>query len=99
MDSDDESDTTTAATPAQQATTEPVPTHNNDEAAAKANTSPIQPSFTSIGSPEVPTHQELQRLKMPKGQAPPQLKSSPQGDAYPAVAKVEGVLDKSDGAL
>jgi protein phosphatase 2C family protein 2/3 len=102
MDSDEDSDDTTAAAPAPSA---PAPASASAPAPASTTgsgikTSPIPPSFTSIGSPEVPTHQELQQMRMPaKGSAPPQLVPAPQGDEYPAVAKVEGLMDKSEAAL
>jgi protein phosphatase 2C family protein 2/3 len=67
MDSDEESDTTTAGTPA---TSAPAPAAAAG-GAANAKTSPIPPSFTSIGSPEVPTHQELQQMRLPKGSKGP----------------------------
>lgn len=98
MDSDTDSDSTTAGTPSTSA--QPSSSSTAPTAAGGLKTSPIPPSFTSIGSPEVPTHQELQQMRMPaKGSAPAQLNPTPQGDDYPAVAKVEGLLDKSEAAL
>ena len=35
----------------------------------------------------------------PKGSKPEQLHSDPGGDAFPQVAKVEGLLDKSDETM
>jgi len=98
MDSDEDSDDTTAGTPSG---TTSQPNISIDTAVAPNNkASPIPPSFTSIGSPSVPTHQELMQMKMPaKGTAPEQLKPTPQGDEYPTVAKVEGLMDKSESAL
>lgn len=82
MDSGDESDDTTTGAE----TPEPQSIPNK--------TSPVAPSFTSIGSPEVPTHEELQRIPKPS-----QLPAQPGGDAYPASAKVEGLLDTSESPL
>lgn len=98
MDSDEDSDDTTAGTPS--GSTPQTHIAINTAVAPNTKTSPIPPSFTSIGSPSVPTHQELMQMNMPaKGTAPEQLKPTPQGDEYPAVAKVEGLMDKSEAAL
>lgn len=98
MDSDSDSDVTTSGTPsASQSNPTPAPA---SAPGSGVKASPIPPSFTSIGSPAVPTHEELQQMRMPtKGSAPDQLTPTPQGDEYPAVAKVEGLLDKSEASL
>ena len=96
MESDDDSESTTTGAHTPNATNDTshpstsgpetghVPPPSNDPA------HPVRtPSFTSIGSPEVPTHEELQG----------QLKSDPGGDALPAVAKVEGLMDTSENPI
>lgn len=114
MDSDEDSDDTTTDSPipppaaATIAAAAAAASSNSGPASSDArtltSTSPPPPSFTSIGSPEIPTHLELQQANsnnptLGKGQVPMQLKSDPQGDAYPSVAKVEGMLDKSEGSM
>ncbi|KAL7423596.1 Protein phosphatase 2C 2 [Cryptotrichosporon argae] len=60
-----------------------------------SGSSPRAPAFSSIGSPTVPTHESLQ-IPPAKGGAVQQLKTEPSGDAYPAVAKAEGLMDTSE---
>jgi len=105
MDSDDESDTTTTGAPpvtAEEPTAPSLPIHI-DTSGSEPNSSPIPPSFTSIGSPEVPTHQELQSLKgiIPdkRSVSQQQLKSAPGGDRFSGAAKVEGMMDTSESPL
>lgn len=78
MDSEDSDDTTTA----------PEPSADHPMADA-----PSGPSFTSIGSPAVPTPSSL------RGKAPAQLPHELGGDAPPAVAKVEGLMDGSEDPM
>lgn len=105
MDSDEESDTTTTGAPpvASEATSASSRAINIDTSNNEATSSPIPPSFTSIGSPEVPTHQELQTLKgmLPErtGTSTKQLETKPGGDAFSGAAKVEGMLDTSESPL
>ena len=105
MESDDESDTTTTGvvSPSSQSKSQPAQptTIPNPATPEQTNESPIPPSFTSIGSPEVPTHLELQALPGKKGAAGKveQLKSTPGGDAYSAAAKIEGMMDTSESPL
>ena len=97
MDSDSD-DTTTAPEPYPH--TEPSDIHMSDPPTASfagahpASSSPIAPSFTSIGSPEVPSHSEL-RPPPSKG-IPKQLTPELGGDERPAVSSIEGMLDKSE---
>jgi protein phosphatase 2C family protein 2/3 len=95
MDSGDESDTTTTDADAAGANA------SGDASSASTSAEPIRPSFTSIGSPAVPTHEELQRSRFGAGDGavPRQLTPQPGGDAYPAAAKIEGLLDKSENPL
>lgn len=83
MDSDDSDSTTTGNDPAPQ----PIPSSSH-----QATHSPIPPNFSSIGSPTVPTPQELQGLQASN-------RSEPQGDAYSDAVKVEGLMDKSESPL
>ena len=92
MDSGDESDTTTTGPTEGASTTETV-----HISGAANSTSPIQPSFTSIGSPEIPTPSALQGLF--GKQAPGQSSHAPLGDAHPGVAHVEGMMDTSESPL
>ncbi|OCF43257.1 PP2Cc protein phosphatase [Kwoniella heveanensis CBS 569] len=105
MDSGDESDsTTTASTPAPAAASS-----TSSTAAAKlvntANSppSPIPPSFSSIGSPTVPTPQALQSMPHPQqkksSEPQEQLKTEPQGDEPSGAVKVEGLMDTSESPL
>jgi protein phosphatase 2C family protein 2/3 len=110
MDSGDESDTTTTA---EKPSTSTSASSSGSTSASKTGTiasgsnnahsatSPIPPNFTSIGSPDVPTHQELRRLanSTSNEEPQPQLKSQPGGDAYPNTAKVEGLMDTSESPL
>jgi protein phosphatase 2C family protein 2/3 len=89
MDSGDDSDSTTTGAPAGVAA--------NILVDLKSASSPKPPSFSSIGSPTVPTPEELQT--MPHGTAPRQLKPSPGGDAYSGAVKVEGLMDTSESPL
>ncbi|ORY32193.1 phosphatase 2C-like domain-containing protein [Naematelia encephala] len=88
MDSD-ESDSTTTGVP-----TSPAP---DTATPPLGESSPMPPAFTSIGSPQVPTHEELQTMK--RQGIPSQLKSQPQGDAMSGAAKVEGLMDTSESPL
>lgn len=95
MDSDNESDITTTGEPSSKstATATPITSH-------KGKSSPPQPSFSSIGSPTVPTPEVL--LSNPKhanNATPPQLKSAPGGDAASDAVKVEGLMDTSESPL
>ena len=105
MDSDEESDSTTTGAPpvASEATSASSRAININPSNSEATSSPIPPSFTSIGSPEVPTHQELQTLKgmLPekKGVPTKQLETTPGSDAFSGAAKVEGMLDTSESPL
>lgn len=47
----------------------------------------------------VPSPAEAEGKMPPKGSKPDQLHAEPGGDAYPGVAKVEGLMDKSDEAM
>jgi protein phosphatase 2C family protein 2/3 len=52
---------------------------------SSTSSSPKVPAFRSIGHPAVPTHEQLQ--------------SNPGSDAYPKVAKVEGLMDGSESPM
>ena len=82
MESGDESDSTT--------TGDAVPPSSSSAAPA--------PSFTSIGSPNVPSHQELLPLnsKIADDTAQKQLSSTPGGDEASGAVKVEGLMDTSE---
>lgn len=112
MDSGDESDTTTTAEKPSTSTLASASSSSSTSVSksgtiasgpnnAHSATSPIPPNFTSIGSPDVPTHQELRRLANSTSdeEPQPQLKSQPGGDAYPQAAKVEGLMDTSESPL
>jgi len=97
MDSGDESDTTTTG---DKAPTTSTPSKKISGANQKG--SPITPSFTSIGSPQVATHQELQRgASNPSGLRPSQeqLRKTPEGDEASSAVKVEGLMDTSEDPL
>jgi protein phosphatase 2C family protein 2/3 len=97
MDSGDESDTTTTG---DKAPTTSTPSKKISGSNQKG--SPITPSFTSIGSPQVATHQELQRgASNPSGLRPSQeqLRKTPEGDEASAAVKVEGLMDTSEDPL
>ncbi|KAL0252954.1 hypothetical protein I308_102348 [Cryptococcus tetragattii IND107] len=83
MDSDDSDSTTTGNDPVPQ----PI-----QPSSYQAIHSPIPPNFSSIGSPTVPTPQELQGLQASN-------RSEPQGDAYSDAVRVEGLMDKSESPL
>lgn len=72
-------------------TTGDTPAENNSK----------KPSFTSIGSPMVPSHKELLPLNSKIADSSPQeqLKSEPQGDAPSAAVKAEGLMDTSENPL
>ncbi|KAK8865620.1 hypothetical protein IAR55_000764 [Kwoniella newhampshirensis] len=105
MDSGDESDSTTTGSGSGQVsafTSQPPSTSSTSARAVNASntpSSPIRPSFSSIGSPTVPTPTALQALSLPKGQAPKQLESQPQGDAFSNAVRVEGLMDTSENPL
>jgi len=104
MDSDDDSDSTT--TELFPLTSSATPTYSQpigiDTSNPEVSSSPIPPSFTSIGSPEIPTPLDLQSLKgmLPeKSRASPnQLESLP-GDEFSGAAKVEGMMDTRESPL
>ena len=105
MESDDDSESTTTGAHTPNVSNDvshsansgseanPVPAPTTTDSASSSRT----PSFTSIGSPEVPTHQELKGID--SSLVPQQLKSDPGGDAHPAIAKVEGLMDTSESPL
>ncbi|ORX34096.1 phosphatase 2C-domain-containing protein [Kockovaella imperatae] len=102
MDSDDESDSTT--TGAQTPNHDASANHASGPKAKSATTSSSHsesgptdrtPSFRSIGSPEIPTPQELQAVESLQKQ----VRSEPGRDEAPSVAKVEGLMDTSEGPL
>ncbi|WWC60621.1 uncharacterized protein I303_103195 [Kwoniella dejecticola CBS 10117] len=108
MDSGDESDSTTTAggnTPASGSGSGSASSTQNSSAAKSVNTSntppsPIPPSFSSIGSPTVPTPQALQRSSLPsQDKEYGQLKSDPEGDQASGAVKVEGLMDTSENPL
>ncbi|WVN85534.1 uncharacterized protein L203_100681 [Cryptococcus depauperatus CBS 7841] len=84
MDSDDSDSTTTA----KNTTSQPIQ-HQNQQS------SPIPPSFSSIGSPTVPTPEALQRSSHDAAKTG----GEPQGDAYSGAVKVEGLMDTSENPL
>nr|XP_019050701.1 PP2Cc protein phosphatase [Kwoniella bestiolae CBS 10118]OCF29631.1 PP2Cc protein phosphatase [Kwoniella bestiolae CBS 10118] len=100
MDSGDDSDSTTTGDKA-------GPSDDQITKAKAINTSntppsPIPPSFSSIGSPTVPTPQALQRSSLPSNKQDKQydqLRSDPQGDAPSGAVKVEGLMDTSENPL
>jgi protein phosphatase 2C family protein 2/3 len=52
---------------------------------------------TTTNEPEpMPVPKPDEDTMPPKGSKPEQLHQEPGGDAYPDVAKVEGLMDKSD---
>ena len=87
MASDEESEETTTGAPSPSAHPhdsissgpEPYPLPRPDDDKSRP------PSFRSIGSPEVPTHEEL--------------RSEPGGDEAPAVSRVEGLMDTSENPV
>lgn len=83
MDSDDSDSTTTG----NDLVPQPIQPSSH-----QAIHSPIPPNFSSIGSPTVPTPQELQGLQAFN-------RSEPQGDAYSDAVRVEGLMDKSESPL
>ncbi|WVQ85699.1 hypothetical protein IAT38_007865 [Cryptococcus sp. DSM 104549] len=96
MDSGDDSDSTTTGT--NPTGTPGAPETSSAASATKIPTaeptpsSPIPPSFSSIGSPTVPTPSALQALRK-------EGKSEPEGDAYSGAVKVEGLMDTSESPL
>lgn len=60
-----------------------------------------KPAFTSIGSPNVPSHKELLPLNSRIADSSPQeqLKSEPEGDKPSAAVKAEGLMDTSEDPL
>ena len=108
MDSDADSDSTTTGNPSDEPQPVSIPILSSRAAgggSSSTSKSSVTPSFTSIGSPNVPSHQELLPVNSRVGQddddeAPQeQLKSTPGGDAVPDVAKVEGLMDTSESPL
>lgn len=89
MDSGEESDDTTTGNDAA-----PVP-------AGKNNVTSNGPRFSSIGSPNVPSHKELLPLNSRIADDSPQeqLKSDPQGDKASGAVNVEGLMDTSENPL
>lgn len=105
MDSGDESDTTTTGDAAA-ATSTPPRSVPGAAAAAGQKGSPAAPSFTSIGSPHVQTHTELQRGGLRTGSSKTddstpqeQLRKTPEGDQASAAVRAEGLMDVSEGPL
>lgn len=104
MDSGDESDTTTTGDAKPAATSTPSRSNSGGQKG-----SPAAPSFTSIGSPEVPTHAELLRQGKAAAKAnanatddaspQQQLRKTPEGDEPSAAVRVEGLMDVSEGPL
>ncbi|WVR05577.1 hypothetical protein IAU60_002596 [Kwoniella sp. DSM 27419] len=106
MDSGDDSDsTTTASTPAGTGASGSSAQKSSAAKLASGGTpsSPIPPSFSSIGSPTVPTPQALQSGPHPgskmSSEPQEQLKSQPGGDAASGAVKVEGLMDTSENPL
>lgn len=94
MDSGDESDTTTTGAATH---TSPIKSIQN---AHEPSSSPRPDAFTSIGSPQVPTPEALQALRLSGKQRTSQpVKNEPGGDAYSEAAKVEGMMDTSESPL
>ena len=90
MDSGEESDETT--------------TGNDEHPSSAAGTNGPKskaPAFTSIGSPNVPSHKELLPLNSRIADASPQkqLKSDPEGDKASGAVNVEGLMDTSENPL
>jgi protein phosphatase 2C family protein 2/3 len=102
MDSGDESDATTTgdSKPSTSTPSKKIP-------GSSQKGSPAALTFTSIGSPQVATHQELQRgarldskLKGTNDSSPQeQLRKTPEGDEASAAVKVEGLMDTSENPL
>lgn len=89
MDSGEESDETTTG-------------NDENSTAGSANGPKSQaPAFTSIGSPNVPSHKELLPLNSRIADASPQqqLRSDPEGDEPSGAVKVEGLMDTSENPL
>jgi protein phosphatase 2C family protein 2/3 len=99
MDSGDESDATTTGDSKPSAST------------STPSKSAAAPTFTSIGSPQVATHSELQRggsglrSKAPATKSTDdaseqeQLSKTPEGDQASGAVKVEGLMDTSENPL
>ena len=68
-------------------TGEPAPAATGQSSADRLDT--VEP---------VPVPKPDEGTMPPKGSKPEQLHADPAGDAYPAVANIEGLLDKSDDA-
>ena len=99
MDSGDESDTTTTGDAKTAAAATSTPSRSNS---GGHKGSPAAPSFTSIGSPEVPTHAELLRKgKVTTDDSSPQkqLRKTPEGDQASAAVRAEGLMDTSDDPM
>lgn len=107
MDSGDESDTTTTGDKDSKPTTS-TSTPSKKIQGGNQKGSPVAPTFTSIGSPQVATHQELQRGASNSGlrkrttsdsSAQEQLRKTPEGDQASAAVKAEGLMDTSEDPL
>jgi protein phosphatase 2C family protein 2/3 len=74
-------------------------TTTGTEGQGSSSTKP--PAFTSIGSPNVPSHKELLPLNSRIADASPQeqLKRDPEGDEASGAVKVEGLMDTSENPL
>ena len=71
---------------------------DSGEESDETTTGESKPAFTSIGSPNVPSHKELLPLNSRIADSSPQeqLKSDPQGDQPSGAVKVEGLMDTSE---
>ena len=97
MDSGDESDTTTTGDQDSKTTSTSTPSKKIPGGNQKG--SPIAPTFTSIGSPQVATHAELQRRKADEAKPQQQLRKTPEGDEASGAVKAEGLMDTSENPL
>jgi len=105
MDSGDESDTTTTGDKATPSTSTP----SKKISGGNQKGSPIAPTFTSIGSPQVATHQELRgnsnsgsglrQGTTNDSSAQEQLRKTPEGDQASAAVKAEGLMDTSENPM
>jgi protein phosphatase 2C family protein 2/3 len=95
MDSGDESDATTTDA----ATATSTPAKSKPISGGSHKGSPAAPSFTSIGSPQVATHAELQRRKADEAKPQQQLRKTPEGDEASGAVKAEGLMDTSENPL
>jgi protein phosphatase 2C family protein 2/3 len=102
MDSGDESDTTTTG----DKDSEPSASTPKKIPGGNQKGSPVAPKYTSIGSPQVATHQELQRGASGSGSglrnssaSQEQLRKTPEGDQASAAVRAEGLMDTSEDPL